>query len=167
MVNSTVNGVPFEDTATDNVEAFIGATPYKTLEGAIEAAEDGDVVTLVKDAVVDASGKGNTQGILTITKNITINGNGKTITAVNVIGTPSMINVQYGANVTINNLILDGAVGGKAAVKHGVNIYQATATLNNVTVKNHTGYASVVNGSNLTVNGLTTDNNGWGGVNVD
>ena len=168
MVNSTVNGAPVEDTATDKVEAFIGATPYGTLEDAIAAAQDRDVVTLVKDAVVDATGKGNNDGILSIEgKNITINGNGKTITAEKVSGTPSMINVQDGANVTINNLILDGAVGGKAAVKHGVNIYQATATLNDVTVKNHTGYASVVNGSNLKVNGLTTDNNGWGGVNVD
>lgn len=167
MVNSTVNGVPFEDTATDNVEAFIGATPYKTLEGAIEAAEDRDVVTLVKDAVVDASGKGNTQGILTITKNITINGNGKTITAVNVIGTPSMINVQDRANVTINDLVIDGAVKGEAATKHGLNINQAgTVTLNNVTVKNNQWYAVVNNGSNLELNDLTTTGNQWG-VNID
>ena len=167
MVNSTVNGAPVEDTATGNVEAFIGATPYETLEDAIEAAEDGDVVTLVKDAVVDADGKTNTQGILTIKNDITINGNDKTITAKNVSSTPSMINVQDGANVTINDLILDGAVNDENKVKHGVNIYQATAMLNNVTVKNHTGYASVVNGSSLTVNGLTTSNNGWGGINVE
>ena len=134
---------------------------------AVGSAADGSVVELMKNITLDATGKANTQGILTITKNITINGNGKTITAENVNGTPSMINVQDGANVTINDLILDGAVNGTATVKHGVNIYQATATLNDVTVKNHTGYASVVNGSNLKVNGLTTDNNGWGGVNVD
>ena len=168
IVNSTVNGAPVEDTATGKVEAFIGATPYATLENAIGAAEDGDVVTLVKDAVVDATGKGNNDGILSIQgKNITINGNGKTITAENVNGTPSMINVQDGANVTINDLILDGAVNDEDKVKHGVNIYKATAMLNNVTVKNHTGYASVVNGSRLTVNGLTTSNNGWGGINVE
>lgn len=116
MVNSTVNGAPIPDTATGKVEAFIGATPYETLEAAIKAAEDGDVVTLVKDAVVDADGKTNTQGILTIKNDITINGNGKTITAENVNGTPSMINVQDGANVTINDLILDGAVNGTATV---------------------------------------------------
>ena len=163
MVNSTVNGAPIADTATGKVEAFIGATPYKTLEDAIEAAEDGDVVTLVKDAVVDADGKTNTQGILTIKNDITINGNGKTITAENVDGTPSMINVESSANAKINDLILDGA----NKVKHGVNIYKATVMLNDVTVKNHTGYASVVNGSKLTVNGLNTVNNGWGGINVE
>lgn len=163
MVNSTVNGAPAEDTATDKVEAYIGATPYETLEEAIAAAQDGDVVTLVKDVVVDADGKTDTQGILTITKDITIDGNGKTITAENVSDTPSMINVESSANVKINDLILDGA----NKVKHGVNIYKATVTLNDVTVKNHTGYASVVNGSSLTVNGLTTSNNGWGGINVE
>lgn len=167
MVNSIVNGVPVEDTATDKVEAFIGATPYATLGAAIEAAEDRDVVTLVKDAVVDADGKGNTQGILTIKKDITINGNGKTITAKNVSGTPSMINVQDGANVTINDLVIDGAVEGEAATKHGLNINQAgTVILNNVTVKNNQCYAVVNNGSNLELNDLTTTGNKWG-VNID
>lgn len=151
-------------TSDGNVSSYTDAATFAT---AVGNAADGSVVELMKDITLDATGKANTQGILTITNDITINGNGKTITAKNVSGTPSMINVENGANVTINNLILDGAVGGKAAVKHGVNIYQATATLNDVTVKNHTGYASVVNGSNLKVNGLTTDNNGWGGVNVD
>lgn len=151
-------------TSDGKVSSYMDAADFAT---AVKNAADGSVVELMKNITLDATGKANTQGILTITKNITINGNGKTITAENVTKTPSMINVQSGANVTINDLILDGAVGGKAAVKHGVNIYQATATLNDVTVKNHTGYASVVNGSNLKVNGLTTDNNGWGGVNVD
>ena len=168
MVNSTVDGAPIADTATGKVEAFIGATPYATLEAAIAAAQDGDVVTLVKDAVVDATGKGNNDGILSIEgKNITINGNGKTITAEHVSGTPSMINVQDGANVTINNLILDGAVDGKAATKHGLNINQAgTVILNNVTVKNNQWYAVVNNGSNLELNDLTTTGNQWG-VNID
>ena len=167
MVNSTVNGAPIADTATGKVEAFIGATPYKTLKDAIEAAEDGDVVTLVKDAVVDADGKTNTQGILTIKNDITINGNGKTITAKNVSGTPSMINVQDGANVTINDLVIDGAVEGKAATKHGLNINQAgNVTLNNVTVKNNQWYAVMNNGSDLVLNGLTTSGNQWG-VNID
>lgn len=147
-------------TSDGNVSSYTDADAFAT---AVENAADGSVVELMKDITLDATGKANTQGILTIKKNITINGNGKTITAANVKGTPSMINVQSGANVTINDLILDG----KAAVKHGVNIYQATVTLNDVTVKNHTGYASVVNGSSLTVNGLTTSNNGWGGINVE
>ena len=169
MVNSTVNGTPAEDTATDKVEAFIGATPYKTLKDAIEAAEDGDVVTLVKDAVVDAEGKTDTQGILTIKNDITINGNGKTITAKNVSSTPSMINVQDGANVTINDLIINGGTNDTftAGTKHGININQAgTVTLNDVTIQNNRWYAVMNNGSDLVLKGLTTSGNQWG-INVD
>ena len=169
MVNSTVNGAPAEDTATDKVEAYIGATPYETLEAAIAAAQDGDVVIVVKDAVVDANGKTNTQGILTITKNITINGNGKTITAENVTDTPSMINVQSGANVTINDLIINGGTNDTftAGTKHGININQAgTVTLNDVTIQNNRWYAVMNNGSDLVLNGLTTSGNQWG-INVD
>lgn len=169
MVNSTVNGAPVEDTATGNVEAFIGATPYETLENAIAAAQDRDVVTLVKDAVVDANGKKNNQGILTITKNITINGNGKTITAENVTDTPSMINVQSDANVTINDLIINGETNDTftEGTKHGININQAgTVTLNDVTIQNNRWYAVMNNGSDLVLNGLTTSGNQWG-VNID
>lgn len=169
MVNSTVNGAPVEDTATDKVEAFIGATPYGTLEDAIAAAQDRDVVTLVKDAVVDANGKTNNQGILTITKNITINGNGKTITAEKVTDTPSMINVQSDANVTINDLIINGGTNDAftAGTKHGININQAgTVTLNDVTIQNNRWYAVMNNGSDLVLNGLTTSGNQWG-VNID
>lgn len=169
MVNSTVNGAPSADTATGNVEAFIGATPYTTLEDAIAAAQDRDVVTLVKDAVVDANGKTNNQGILTITKNITINGNGKTITAEHVTDTPSMINVQSGADVTINDLIINGGTNDifTAGTKHGININQAgTVTLNDVTIQNNRWYAVMNNGSDLVLNGLTTSGNQWG-VNID
>lgn len=169
MVNSTVDGAPVEDTATGKVEAFIGATPYTTLEDAIAAAQDRDVVTLVKDAVVDANGKTNNQGILTITKNITINGNGKTITAEHVTDTPSMINVQSDANVTINDLIINGGTNATftAGTKHGININQAgTVTLNDVTIQNNRWYAVMNNGSDLVLNGLTTSGNQWG-VNID
>ena len=151
-------------TADGVVSSYREAGAFAT---AVGIAADGSVVDLQKDITLDASGKGNTQGILTITKNITINGNGKTITAENVIGTPSMINVQDRANVTINDLVIDGAVKGKAATKHGLNINQAgTVKLNNVTVKNNQWYAVVNNGSNLELNDLTTTGNQWG-VNID
>ena len=151
-------------TADGVVSSYSDASAFAT---AVGTAADGSVVDLQKDITLDASGKGNTQGILTIKKDITINGNGKTITAKNVSGTPSMINVQDGANVTINDLVIDGAVEGEAATKHGLNIHQAgTVKLNNVTVKNNQWYAVVNNGSNLELNDLTTTGNQWG-VNID
>lgn len=151
-------------TADGVVSSYSDASAFAT---AVGIAADGSVVDLQKDITLDASGKGNTQGILTITNGITINGNGKTIMAKDVNDTPSMINVQDGANVTINDLVIDGAVEGRAATKHGLNINQAgTVKLNNVTVKNNQWYAVVNNGSNLELNDLITTGNQWG-VNID
>lgn len=43
----------------------------------------------------------------------------------------------------------------------------AELTVENVEVSGCLGYALVVNGSTVTVDGLTTSGNGWGGINVD
>ena len=153
-------------TSDGNVSSYTDADAFAT---AVENAADGSVVELMKNITLDATGKANTQGILTITKNITINGNGKTITAENVTKTPSMINVQSGANVTINDLIINGETNDTftAGTKHGININQAgTVTLNDVTIQNNRWYAVMNNGSDLVLNGLTTSGNQWG-INVD
>ena len=71
------------------------------------------------------------------------------------------------ANVTINNLTINGAINNEAKTKHGLNINQAgTVMLNNVTVQNNRWYAVMNNGSALVVDGLTTTGNQWG-INVD
>lgn len=153
-------------TSDGNVSSYIDAAAFAT---AVKNAADGSVVGLMKNITLDATGKANTQGILTITKNITINGNGKTITAENVIETPSMINVQSGANVTINDLIINGGTNDTftAGTKHGININQAgTVTLNDVTIQNNRWYAVMNNGSNLVLHDLITTGNQWG-VNID
>ena len=161
---------------TTTTEAYtIGADgkyTYGTLKDLVENAEKDQIITLLKDVVLDGDGKGNNQGLLTISgKNITLNGNGHTISAENVTveGTkgPSMINIESNANVTVKNLTIDGKVSETAATKHGLNVYQAAVTVENVTIKNGNGYAIVANGSTATVNGLITENNGWGGINVD
>ena len=174
--NAAENGTPAFTTGTP--VATVNGGFYDTLTGAVKAAKDGSTITLLKDVVVDGNGVGNNSGIVTFSseenrgeKRITLDGNGFTLTAKNVSvdGTkgPSMINIQYGANVTIKDLTIDGFVSDTSATKHGVNVYDATATLENVTIKNGNGYGVVVNGSDVTVNGLTTENNDWGGINVD
>lgn len=80
-----------------------------------------------------------------------------------------MINIQNGAKVTINDLIIDGGTDPefKQGTKHGLNINQAgTVTLNDVIIKNNSNYAVMNNGSALFINGLTTLGNQWG-INVD
>lgn len=148
-------------------------TSYTNLQTAIGAAGNGDTVTLWQDVVLDGTGKGNTKGLLTISgnKTITVEGKGHLISATNVSVSgndgPSMINVVNGAKVTFRNLIIDGATTDNSGnTKHGLNIYQATATVENVTIKNNRWYAIVANGSDLTVDGLTTKDNQWG-INVD
>lgn len=148
---------------------------YSSLEEAIVAIKDGDTVKLLDNVVVDGTNKQNNDGILTLdnVKNVTIDGNGYTISAKNVTvvdGTkaPSMFNIVNNAEVTVKNLTIDGSVNGASVVKHGLNAWNgAVLTVSNVTAKSCVGYAIVANSSNLTVNSLTTTGNGWGGINVD
>ncbi len=173
-------GTPTNQVAATVTTSAGETDSYPTLQAAVNAARDGDTVTLSKNVVLDGTDKGNTQGLLLIdgdeiggSRKIVIDGSSKkfTISAKNVTVQedgkgPSMINVENGANVTFRNLTIDGAIGGTANTKHGLNIYEAFATVENVTIKNNRWYAIVANGSDLTVDGLTTEGNQWG-INVD
>ena len=173
------NNSALPDVAPDDKEAMIDGTTYGTLEAALAEAQDGDVVFLLNNVTLDGNDKGNNTGIVEITKNITIEGNGKTITAESVTADettaagPSMITIKDGAKVTVRDLIIDGKGSDDSVVtdntKHGLNIYGAgtTVTVENVTIKNGNGYAIVANGADVTIDGLITENNGWGGINVD
>ena len=157
--------------------AMVNGVQYDTLQAAVEAAPNGATVALLADVTLSGSGKGDTQGLLTINKSITLDGNGKTITATDVTADaddkgPSMINIEGGANVTVRDLTIDGKEVGENPTdntKHGLNVYGDTTsvTVENVTIKNGNGYGIVVNGAQATINGLTTSANGWGGINVD
>ena len=155
-------------TVASDAEAQIDGLGYPTLADAVAAAEAGDTITLVNDVVLDGAGKGDTEGLLKITKNITIVGNGHKITATNVnFDTdgkgPSMINIQNNADVTLDHVVIDGG----AKTKHGININNAgTVTLNDVTVKNNRWYAVMDNESALVLKGLSTSGNQWG-INID
>ncbi len=154
-----------ENSGYTTIEARIGDTYYETLEEAIDEADDGDTVTLLKDVEI-SGGSGNTTGILTITEDITLDGGtgNYSITAVGTITDgSSMINIQDGANVTIKDLTIDS----NDLAKHGLNIYNATVVVENVTIQDGTGYGVVCNSSDVTLTNLTTSGNAWGGVNVD
>lgn len=175
-VNTAINGGDPFTTTTENKEALLNGKTYDTLEDAVTAARAGDTITLLANVELDGTGKVNTEGVLTIEKDLVIEGNGKIITAKNVTTSgdsgPSMINVENGANVVIRNLVINGeggAEGKENNTKHGLNVYGdgTSITVENVTAKNGNGYGIVVNGAQAIINGLTTLNNGWGGINVD
>lgn len=162
-VNTSVNGT-IKNEAGSN-EATVNGVPYNTLANAISAANDGATVTLLKDVAVDKGEVVNNNGILKITKDITLDGNNKKITVTGEgTDTPSVINIEESADVTIKKLTIDS--DGKA--KHGLNLYKAgKVTVENVIIQDGTGYGIVCNSSDLTVNGLTTKGNAWGGINID
>ena len=151
--------------------AEINGTPYDTLEAAIAEAEENDVIQLLRDVELDATGLANSQSALTISRSVTLDGGGHRLFAKEGTfavsgdngGGPSLVNVQDGAAVTLRDITLDGG----SAAKHGLNVYHAgTLSLENVTISNCRWYALVVNNTELSVNGLTTSGNQWG-INID
>ena len=88
-----------------------------------------------------------------------------------------MINIMNAANVIIKDLTIDGknapTTSPKTGARSGINIWSpgsATAlTVENVTVNNCSTYGLTASGKDVDVvlNGLTTNGNAWGGVNID
>lgn len=158
--DSEING----SDQTDSV-AKVGNQYFDTLQEAINAAPADGTVTLLKDVTVSAAGKKDTEGAITITKDVTIDGGSSKhkieITNVPNNDTPSAINIQNNANVTLKNLVIDSN-----GAKHGLNIYNATAKIQNVEIMDSDWYAVVCNSSKLTIDGLYTHGNDWG-INVD
>lgn len=165
-VNKTDKGYNVVKATDAAGEALIGNTYYKTLADAIVAAKEKDTVKLNKDVQVTMTAQ-NTAAIL-IDKNITLDGNGKTITATGdtkAIG--HVIEVSNGVKAAVKNLTIDG----NQIAKHGIQVYskeepQSEAKVTSVTVKNCTGYGFMINGGKMIATRITAEANGWGGVNI-
>ena len=83
-------------------------------------------------------------------------------------GYTSMITLAECTNVTIENITVTGAQSNGTDYAHGVNIVGCTnVTLKNVTATENAGVGILVNDSTVTLSGVATSGNGWGGVNVD
>lgn len=152
-----VDGVCAADGAIDPAWAQVNSTATWN-----EAVEAGKNIVVTADFTTDAQ--------LQITKAITVNGNGHTISAADGwTGTANdnkhLLSIigDDANNVAIKNLTLDSknaAYGAQAYCVEGT-------TLTNVTLQNSKGAGLTVNGSTVTANGLTTSDNSWGGVNID
>lgn len=153
--------------------AWAQVNSVETWNAAVEAG---------KNIVVTADFTANAQ--LKITKGMTVNGNGKTITAGEWTdsnptskGDMPLVSVSAGSNaVVIKNITLTGAkniVTGTDETAttdygHGLNVYESSnVTLNNVTLSGNAAAGLVVNSSTVNATGLHTSGNTWGGVNVD
>lgn len=158
-----VDGVCAADGAIDPSWAQVNSTATWN-----EAVAAGKNIVVTADFTTDAQ--------LQITKAITVNGNGHTITAdtwtdanTSSKGDANLVSINAGDNaVVIKNITLTGAkhIGNDYA--SGLNVYKSSnVTLDKVTLKDNDAAGMIVNGSNVKATGLVTSNNGWGGVNVD
>ena len=161
-----VDGVCTAGDAYDPTWAQVNSA--ETWNAAVAAGQD---IVLTADFTTTAQ--------LTINHgNITVNGNGHSITAAvsegsswsTVNGEKHLVLITDAAdgtttadNVTLKNITLDS--DGKA---YGLQAYCVTGTvLNDVTLQNSVGAGLTVNGSSVTATALHTSDNAWGGVNVD
>ena len=125
--------------------AQIGDVKYETLKDAINAAKDGDIVTLLADATED----------VTINKNITLDLGGKTLT--NTSSGKATVTIAKGATATVQN----GSIIGGTSYYNIQN--NGTATFTGVTATaGNTGSSMIDNWGTLTIESGTYE----GGLNV-
>lgn len=176
-----------EDNTNSNVVALNVTTGelYSDLATAVSKAQDGETVQLLKDITINATESTPvSQGVINILSNITLDGNGKTIKAGNNFdyntdanrGEHHVIAVMDPAtNVVIKDLTIDGSnntsTTQKNGARSGINVWsddqKINVTVENVSVKNCSTYGLTVTNGDVTIDGLTTENNVWGGINVE
>lgn len=180
------NGQVVVDSST--AVASVNGVGYTSLQDAIDAAPAGGTVTLVRDFTLNAlTGLSDGEGAVLIEKNITIDGNNKTITAGTGFdvkrndqgkisrGKYHVFNIQNAGNVVIKDLTIEGKsmATDSSIPRSGINVWSPTSatalTVENVTVNNCSTYGLTASGKDVDVvlNGLTTNGNAWGGVNID
>ena len=156
---------------TGDTVATVGNIAYDNLKDAIDNAEPGDTVLLLKDTTVTSTGSSaNNDPAVKIDKAITLDGNGHKIQVTSDFTTNnSIVSVDYvDGTVVIKDLTIEG--GSFDHVRNCLNIIDS----NNVTLENlktSGGTAGVVvNGAKVIIQGTETDiqNGRWGyAVNVD
>ena len=163
-----------DNNGTDWV-AEIEGSKYATLQGAIDAAEDGQTVKLLKDVTVTSDAKAgdpsNQNSAVTISKPITLDGDGKSIIVTeNFAASNSILSVNNATGpVVIQNLKIQGPGEDADKVTNCLNIYQSSdVTVKDLTTSGGNGYGVVVNSSDVTIEGSNTNigTGKWGAVNV-
>ena len=138
--------------------ATVNGTRYDTLQAAVDAAENGDTVTLVADITVSDMVK-------IANKSITLDLNGCTVTAGSMPSTRNMVvYITNSATVTINDSLGNGGIVNNSYYGYAI-VNQGTLTVNG---GSYVGDTAVWNGydnidSTLVLNGGTFDFNGEDG----
>ena len=134
---------------------------YKTLQAAIDNAKEGDIIQLKSNLTVDTTIAANEAAITIAKNNITIDGQGHTLTVDSNNANGNAIGINGASGVTIQNLTVERP--GDGQTKHGINVYKSTGvTLHNVNLNNMGGLGLLVNASEVTATGnFSLSGNGW------
>ena len=154
---------------SDDAVAQVGDTVYTNLQEAINAAQNGPdkTVEILKDFDVDLTNGTHKNGIYTITGNITIDGNNRTIKAT---GTPTGDVHVFVVSGSADAKIIDLNINGNGIAHYGIQASGSSAKLELDDVEAYACEAYGVfsnNGATVTAANLRTHGNEWGGVNVD
>ena len=161
----------------DDAGETSGISTLEALKSALNTASTAEnkVVTLTGNITIgtnDLSGLSKNGAVITIPAGVTLDGANYTIQASgwtdeqkNSYHILSVENAAEDTTTTIQNL----TIVGNEYTKSGIHAYNCSGTvkLETVTIKNCGNAAVQVNGSTVTAAGLVTENNAWGGVNVD
>lgn len=143
---------------------------------AITNAVAGAVVVPINGCDFDDDGAGTwtlqadcvTTAQIDVPANTTVEGDGHTVSA-GFTKTSNSNNAVFGVigadNVTIQNMTIDGSGGTDL---HLINTYESSnVVVTNVVLVDSNRTGIVVNGSDVTVSDVSTENSGWHGFNVD
>lgn len=136
---------------------------FDTLEDAIKAVEYGDIISLNEDVTVNDMGENGIVAVV-IPSGVTLNGNGHTINAGNIV------NKHILGATTGDVAIVDVNIEGKAGVKSGICASGPDVTLeiSDVEVNNCDNCGvQVTNGAQVILDEYYSNGNAWGSVNAD
>lgn len=124
---------------------------YDTLYEAVEAAGDGTVISLNEDVEMGFFELDGKRTVPTMNvkagQNITLDGNGHTVTAKNEAF--SMIEVETGGTITVKNIILDGSGASNRIYSNIINVEGGTAYIESGAVLKNNATNAVGIGTNI------------------
>ncbi|WP_409967396.1 S-layer homology domain-containing protein [Bengtsoniella intestinalis] len=175
--------IPADSTFVVGEDATLTVTDALSVEGSLTndgtivvsdavalqtALRAGGTVKLGKDITVESGNVVENQGVIEINKDITLDGQGYTLTAEdtssNKVGF-NFINITDGAQVTLENMEIVNKAG-NTYIKNGVNVYSANGNMSNVDMNSVTvtdfKCNVMVNNSTATLEDCTLADGTWG-----
>lgn len=132
-------------TTPEEAVAEVNGRYFTTLPEAVTAANDGSEVTLLKDATLDSR--------LTISKNVTITSDNKTISGSD---NSNMIIIQGGKTLTLNNTNVTSTKGHAIGVEQGSTKLVVNGGIITGTISHNNGDNTSITVENATVDTIST-----------